>query len=76
VALTQLSTRPSTAAATRPGAVIVLQHPFEHKRALATVPLLEAALQNIWVRARSYRSAAPCVVRRCTCEEWTRRVVL
>ena len=32
------------------GAVVILQHPNEHTRTLATVPLLTAALKNIWVR--------------------------
>lgn len=37
----------------------MLQHPSEHKRALATVPLLEAALHNIWVRASEQPRAVP-----------------
>ena len=32
------------------GCVVVVQHPHEHRRAFATVPLLQAALANCWVR--------------------------
>ena len=32
------------------GCVVIVQHPHEHRRAFATVPLLQAALANCWVR--------------------------
>jgi DTW domain-containing protein YfiP len=32
------------------GCVVILQHPHEQRRAFATVPLIQAALANCWVR--------------------------
>jgi DTW domain-containing protein YfiP len=42
------------------GCVVLVQHPHEQRRAFATVPLLQAALGNCWVRfvsrPRAWRS--------------------